>query len=94
MSGGFLLMQFNGRAKDYLATDGEVPNRDAGGRDSVEAGVSQGQSASRRISKGIVELVALKKTGWLKRSKKEKGDQYAKTDVIPLYFARRCRRIS
>jgi hypothetical protein len=24
------LMQFNGRAKDYLATDGEVPNRDAG----------------------------------------------------------------
>ena len=23
-------MQFNGRAKDYLATDGEVPNRDAG----------------------------------------------------------------
>jgi hypothetical protein len=30
MAGGFLLMQFNGRAKDYLATDGEVPNRDAG----------------------------------------------------------------
>jgi hypothetical protein len=30
MAGGFLLMQFNGRAKDYLATDEEVPNRDAG----------------------------------------------------------------
>ncbi len=30
MAGRLLLMQLNGRAKDYLATDGEVPNRDAG----------------------------------------------------------------
>jgi hypothetical protein len=30
MAGRLLLMQFNGRARDYLATDAEVPNRDAG----------------------------------------------------------------
>jgi len=44
MAGGFLLMQFNGRAKDYLATDGEVPNRDAG-----KLPVTSVKNGSRRV---------------------------------------------